>query len=143
MNINTIDREQRDEFKLMNFNHLMQIYENNYYLINKSFEALIKTNRLATFMVDQNLLQYEPISVTKYTTIFKLYYKYRNTGSSLSEYSIKPHIIFTLYKDAKMLEAKSLVQQKIFDFNIDNKLRINLNIYYWLKNILTKSHKYQ
>jgi len=143
MNINTIDREQKNEFKLMNFNHLMQIYENNYYLINKSFESLIKTNRLATFIVDQNLIQYEPISVTKYTTIFKLYYKYRNNGSSLSEYSIKPHIIFTLYKDAKMLEAKSLIQQKIFDFNIDNKLRINLNIYYWLKNILIKSHKYQ
>jgi hypothetical protein len=51
--------------------------------------------------------------------------------------------VFTLYKDARLLEVKSLGQNKDFDENIDNKIRINLNIYFWLKSILVNNHIYQ
>jgi hypothetical protein len=56
---------------------------------------------------------------------------------------IKPHIIFTLYKDAKLLEAKSLIQSKDFNSTIDEKIKINLSTYFWLKHILYKNIKYQ
>ena len=51
--------------------------------------------------------------------------------------------MFTLYKDAKLLEVKSLGQNRDFDENVSNKIRINLNIYFWLKGILKNNKTYQ
>ena len=88
-------------------------------------------------------MQYEPVTITKYTDIFRFYYKYKPYGLTLNSYSIKPHLVFTLYKDAKLLEVKSLAQNKKFEDNIDSKIRINLNIYFWLKSILKNNNIYQ
>ena len=142
MNIN-IRQYNRENFKLMNFDHLMQIYETNYHLIQNVFDSLTDNKILSTIILNNHVIQYEPVSVSKYTIIFKFYYRYNLPIIRNGEYFIKPHIIYTLYKDAKLLEAKSLTQNKEFDFEITNKIRINLNIYFWLKSLVNKSIKYQ
>ena len=142
MNIN-IRQHNRENFKLMNFNHLMQIYETNYHLIQNIFDSLTDNEILSTITLNNYVIQYEPVSVSKYTIIFKFYYRYNVPIICNGEYFIKPHIIYTLYKDAKLLEAKSLSQNREFDIDIGNKIRINLNIYFWLKSLINKSIKYQ
>ena len=142
MNI-SIGSRQADDFRIMNFDHLMKIYENNYYLFKKVIATLSDSNTVSTIVFNNNVMQYEPITITKYTDIFKFYYKYKSPFYPGNSYSIKSHLVFTLYKDARLLEVKSLGQNKDFDENIDNKIRINLNIYFWLKSILVNSHIYQ
>ena len=142
MNIN-IRQHNRENFKLMNFNHLMQIYETNYHLIQNIFNSLTDNEILSTITLNNHVIQYEPVSVSKYTIIFKFYHRYNVPIICNREYFIKPHIIYTLYKDAKLLEAKSLSQNREFDIDIGNKIRINLNIYFWLKSLVDKSIKYQ
>ena len=142
MNIN-IRQYNRENFKLMNFDHLMQIYETNYHLIQNVFDSLTDNKILSTIILNNHVIQYEPVSVSKYTIIFKFYYRYNLPIIRNGEYFIKPHIIYTLYKDAKLLEAKSLSQSREFDIDIGNKIRINLNIYFWLKSLVNKSIKYQ
>ncbi len=142
MNIN-IRQYNRENFKLMNFDHLMQIYETNYHLIQNVFDSLTDNKILSTIILNNHVIQYEPVSVSKYTVIFKFYYRYNLPIIRNGEYFIKPHIIYTLYKDAKLLEAKSLSQNREFDIDIGNKIRINLNIYFWLKSLVNKSIKYQ
>ena len=142
MNIN-IRQYNRENFKLMNFNHLMQIYETNFYLIQNIFDSLTDNEILSTITLNNHVIQYEPVSVSKYTIIFKFYHRYNVPIICNREYFIKPHIIYTLYKDAKLLEAKSLSQNREFDIDIGNKIRINLNIYFWLKSLINKSIKYQ
>jgi len=144
MNINIRQKQHnRENFKLMNFNHLMQIYETNYHLIQNILDSLADNKILSTIILNNHVIQYEPVSVSKYTIIFKFYYRYNIPVIHNRGYFIKPHIIYTLYKDAKLLEAKSLTQNKEFDFEITNKIRINLNIYFWLKSLINKSIKYQ
>ncbi|MAR78246.1 MAG: hypothetical protein CMD43_04810 [Gammaproteobacteria bacterium] len=142
MNI-TPNISKKNIFKVMNFDHLMQIYENNYYLFRELISYLRQESKIGTFVVDNHMIHYELITSSKYTDIFRLYHKYRRPELSSTNYSIKPHLIFTLYKDAKLLEVKSLSQSKYFDSKIDSKLKINLDVYYWLKGILIKNHKYQ
>ena len=142
MNIN-IRQYNRENFKLMNFDHLMQIYETNYHLIQNVFDSLTDNKILSTIILNNHVIQYEPVSVSKYTIIFKFYYRYNLPIIRNGEYFIKPHIIYTLYKDAKLLEAKSLSQNREFDIDIGNKIRINLNIYFWLKSLVNKRIKYQ
>ena len=142
MNI-SIGSRQADDFRIMNFDHLMKIYENNYYLFKKVIATLSDSNTVSTIVFNNNVMQYEPITITKYTDIFKFYYKYKSPFYTGNSYSIKSHLVFTLYKDARLLEVKSLGQNKDFDENIDNKIRINLNIYFWLKSILVNNHIYQ
>ena len=142
MNIN-IRQYNRENFKLMNFNHLMQIYETNFHLIQNIFDSLTDNEILSTITLNNHVIQYEPVSVSKYTIIFKFYHRYNVPIICNREYFIKPHIIYTLYKDAKLLEAKSLSQNREFDIDIGNKIRINLNIYFWLKSLVDKSIKYQ
>jgi|TARA_B110000438_G_scaffold298975_1_gene348239 uncharacterized protein YqiB (DUF1249 family) len=142
MNI-SIGSRQADDFRIMNFDHLMKIYENNYYLFKKVIATLSDSNTVSTIVFNNNVMQYEPITITKYTDIFKFYYKYKSPFYPGNSYSIKSHLVFTLYKDARLLEVKSLGQNKDFDENIDNKIRINLNIYFWLKSILVNNHIYQ
>ena len=142
MNIN-FSAKYNSNYKMMNFDHLMKIYENNYYLFKDVFRLLDNNNSLSTITINNNVMQYEPITQSKYTDIFKFYYKYKPSPSSNTNYSIKPHIIFTLYKDAKLLEAKSIGQHRDFDSSIDAKIKINLNVYFWLKRILNNNAIYQ
>ena len=142
MNIN-ISQHNKENFKLMNFSHLMQIYETNYHLIQNILDSLADNKILSTIILNNHVIQYEPVSVSKYTIIFKFYYRYNVPIICNGEYFIKPHIIYTLYKDVKLLEAKSLSQNREFDIDIGNKIRINLNIYFWLKSLINKSIKYQ
>ncbi len=143
MNIVLNTHKSSEHFKLMNFDHLMQLYEKNYNLFSVVFNSFSDNRILSTITLNNNVMQYEPISITKYTHIFYFHYKYKSTGSKKYLYMIKPHIIFTLYKDARLLEAKSLMQNKDFHSTIDEKIKINLSIYFWLKDILNKSVKYQ
>jgi uncharacterized protein YqiB (DUF1249 family) len=142
MNI-SIGSRQADDFRIMNFDHLMKIYENNYYLFKKVIVTLSDSSSVSTIVFNNNVMQYEPITISKYTDIFKFYYKYKSPFYPGNSYSIKSHLVFTLYKDARLLEVKSLGQNKDFDENIDNKIRINLNIYFWLKSILMNNDIYQ
>ncbi len=142
MNI-SIGSRQADDFRIMNFDHLMKIYENNYYLFKKVIATLSDSSSVSTIVFNNNVMQYEPITISKYTDIFKFYYKYKSPFYPGNSYSIKSHLVFTLYKDARLLEVKSLGQNKDFDENIDNKIRINLNIYFWLKSILINNDIYQ
>ena len=142
MNIN-LSLKYKLNFKMMNFDHLMKIYENNYYLFKDVFRLLDSNDTLSTITINNNVMQYEPITISKYTDIFRFYYKYKPHGLTLNSYSIKPHLVFTLYKDAKLLEVKSLDQSKKFEEDIDSKIRINLNIYFWLKSILENNNIYQ
>ena len=142
MNI-SIGSRQADDFRIMNFDHLMKIYENNYYLFKKVIATLSDSSSVSTIVLNNNVMQYEPITISKYTDIFKFYYKYKSPFYPGNSYSIKSHLVFTLYKDARLLEVKSLGQNKDFDENIDNKIRINLNIYFWLKSILMNNDIYQ
>ena len=142
MNIN-LSLKYKLNFKMMNFDHLMKIYENNYYLFKDVFRLLDSNDTLSTITINNNVMQYEPITISKYTDIFRFYYKYKPHGLTFNSYSIKPHLVFTLYKDAKLLEVKSLDQSKKFEDDIDSKIRINLNIYFWLKSILENNNIYQ
>jgi|TARA_Y100000996_G_scaffold388436_1_gene348015 uncharacterized protein YqiB (DUF1249 family) len=142
MNIN-LSLKYKLNFKMMNFDHLMKIYENNYYLFKDVFRLLDSNDSLSTITINNNVMRYEPITISKYTDIFRFYYKYKPHGLTLNSYSIKPHLVFTLYKDAKLLEVKSLDQSKKFEDDIDSKIRINLNIYFWLKSILENNNIYQ
>ena len=142
MNIN-LSLKYKSNFKIMNFDHLMKIYENNYYLFKDVFRLLDSNDTLSTITINNNVMQYEPITISKYTDIFRFYYKYKPHGLTFNSYTIKPHLVFTLYKDAKLLEVKSLDQSKKFEEDIDSKLRINLNIYFWLRSILENNNIYQ
>ena len=142
MNIN-LTLKYKSNFKMMNFDHLMKIYENNYYLFKDVFRLLDSNDTLSTITINNNVMQYEPITISKYTDIFRFYYKYKPHGLTFNSYTIKPHLVFTLYKDAKLLEVKSLDQSKKFEEDIDSKLRINLNIYFWLRSILENNNIYQ
>ena len=142
MNI-SIGSRQADDLRIMNFDHLMKLYENKYYLFKKVIATLSDSSSVSTIVFNNNVMQYEPITISKYTDIFKFYYKYKSPFYPGNSYSIKSHLVFTLYKDARLLEVKSLGQNKDFDENIDNKIRINLNIYFWLKSILINNDIYQ
>ena len=143
MNIVLNTQKSSEHFKLMNFDHLMQLYEKNYNLFSVVLDSLSDSRILSTITLNNNVMQYEPISVTRYTHIFYFHYKYKSLDFKNHVYMIKPHIIFTLYKDAKLLEAKSLIQSKYFNSTINEKIKINLSTYFWLKHILSKSVKYQ
>ena len=132
MNIN-LEKMYKRQYKLLDFNHLMKIYESNYYLINNLFNLNFNHRKLSTFVTNHQVLQYEPITISKYTSIFKLYYKFHNYKFYPKEYYIKPHIIFTLYNDAKLLEANTIEQAKEFGCCIKEKIKINLYIFFWLK----------
>ncbi len=142
MNINS-STKYNPHYKIMNFDHLMKIYENNYYLFKDVFTLLDSNDSLSTITINNNVMQYEPVTISKYTDIFRFYYKYKPYGLTYNSYSIKPHLVFTLYKDAKLLEVKSLAQNKKFEDDIDSKIRINLNIYFWLKSILKNNNIFQ
>ena len=143
MNIVSNNQKPSNHFRLMSFDHLMRLYEKNYNLFSVILNLLSDSRMLSTITLNNNVMKYEPISITRYTHIFYFYHKYKSINFKNHIYMIKPHIIFTLYKDAKLLETKSLDQHRNFSSSIDEKIKTNLNTYFWLKDILYKSIKYQ
>ncbi len=136
--------QYRSNYKLLNFNHLMQIYEKNYQLFMIALEFIADQQKTSTILLKDNLVLYEPISISKYTNIFRLHHKFRNPANSVqATYSLKPHLIYTLYRDARLLEVKTLRESKEFHAQIDNKIAINLNVYNWLKHMIEKNDIYQ
>ena len=134
----------RSNYKLLNFNHLMQIYEKNYQLFMIALELIADQQKTSTILLKDNLVHYEPISISRYTHIFRLYHKFKSQANSVqTSYSLKPHLIYTLYKDAKLLEVKTLRESREFSGQIDNKIAINLSIYNWLKYMIEKTDNYQ
>ncbi len=120
------------KFRLINFNHLMSIYELNFYNFNCLFSS---RNQESSYILDKRKLVINDIFHDKHTRIFKLLhrFKYGNHIESVNMFSIKPHTVFYMYKDAKLLEVKSLSENKQFETTFKNKFKINLRFFYWLK----------
>ena len=131
-----MDRNQTQnrakKFKLINFSHLMSIYELNFYNFNYLF---LSPNQESHHKVGKKNLIINDIYQDKHTRIFKLLHKFEfgNQAESVNMFSIKPHTIFYMYKDAKLLEVKSLNENKQFVTTFQNKIKINLRFFYWLK----------
>ncbi len=124
-------------FRLINFNHLMSIYESNFYNFNCLFS---RTNQENIYILDQRKLVINDIYHDKHTRIFKLFHKFEfeNQIDSINMFSIKPHTIFYMYKDAKLLEVKSLSENRQFETTFKNKFKINLRFFYWLKSYINQ-----
>ena len=120
------------KFKLINFSHLMSIYESNFYNFNCLFSS---ANQESAYKLGKRNLVINDIYHDKHTRIFKLLHKFEfgNQFESVNMFSIKPHTIFYMYKDAKLLEVKSLSENKQFETTFKNKFKINLRFFYWLK----------
>ena len=123
--------KEKNELKLLNFTHLMSIYESNYY----NFKSLLKrVNNRGACSIEQSSIAIRDIHHDKHTRIFKLFYKFKyQNNESMSTFSIKPHLIFYMYNDAKLLEVKSLKENRAFENSIQDKIRLNLNLFYWIK----------
>jgi len=124
-------------FRLINFNHLMSIYESNFYNFNCLFS---RTNQENIYILDKRKLVINDIYHDKHTRIFKLFHKFEfgNQIESINMFSIKPHTIFYMYKDAKLLEVKSLSENRQFETTFKNKFKINLRFFYWLKSYINQ-----
>ena len=123
--------KQKNELKLLNFTHLMSIYESNYY----NFKSLLKrVNTRCIGSIEHSSIVIKDIHHDKHTRIFKLFheFKYQN-NESMNTFSIKPHLIFYMYNDAKLLEVKSLKENRAFENSIHDKIRLNLDLFYWIK----------
>ena len=123
--------KKKNGLKLMNFTHLMSIYESNYY----NFRSLIHRIRASSISsIEQNSIAIRDIHHDKHTRIFKLFHKFKyQNNESMSTFSIKPHLIFYMYNDAKLLEVKSLKENRNFKNSIQDKIRLNLDLFYWIK----------
>lgn len=120
----------------MNFNHLMSIYEMNYH----NFRAFLKHKYDQNNHIETNAIAIEDVFHDKFTRIFRIYHKFKHKDSMspLNTFSIKPHLIFYMYDDAKLLEVKSLRDNKNFENSIQNKIKLNLNLFYWIKNAINQ-----
>ncbi len=132
------DKEnKRAGYKEINFNHLMSIYELNYHNFKQAINSKFanKHNRKHS----KNLI-IEDIFHDKFTRIFKMYHKfsYDDQVQYSKTFSIKPHLIFYMYEDAQLLEVKSLKDNQNFQSTIDNKIKLNLNLFYWLKTLINQ-----
>ena len=132
------DRQIRNsEFKEINFNHLMSIYELNYHNFKKAINSKFTKNPYGKNI--KNLI-IEDIFHDKFTRIFKMYHKFSYDDQAYynKTFSIKPHLIFYMYEDAQLLEVKSLRDNQNFKSDIDNKIKLNLNLFYWLKRYINQ-----
>ena len=130
-------QKNKKEFKIMNFNHLMSIYETNYH----NFRIIIDQKEdCSNKYINTRFLTIEDIFHDKFTRIFKIYhkFKYQDSLTPLGTFSIKPHLIFYMYDDAKLLEVKSLRDNKTFENSIQQKIRLNLNLFYWIKSVINQ-----
>ena len=57
----------------------------------------------------------------------------------MNTFSIKPHLIFYMYNDAKLLEVKSLKENRAFENSIQDKIRLNLDLFYWINPMIINS----
>ena len=123
--------KEKNKFKLMNFTHLMSIYESNYY----NFKSLLKrADTRGISSIEHSSIAIRDIHHDKHTRIFKLFHKFKyQNNESMNTFSIKPHLIFYMYNDAKLLEVKSLKENRVFENSIQDKIRLNLDLFYWLK----------
>ena len=123
--------KEKNELKLMNFTHLMSIYETNYH----NFKSLMqRVNRRNISSTEHSTIAIKDIHHDKHTHIFKLFHKFKyQNNESMSTFSIKPHLIFYMYNDAKLLEVKSLKENRAFENSIQDKIRLNLDLFYWIK----------
>ena len=130
-------QDEIKKFRLINFNHLMSIYESNFYNFNCLFS---RTNQESICTLDKRKLVINDIHHDKHTRIFKLFHKFEfgNQTESINMFSIKPHTIFYMYKDAKLLEVKSLSENRLFETTFKNKFKINLRFFYWLKSYINQ-----
>ncbi len=130
-------QDEIKKFRLINFNHLMSIYESNFYNFNCLFS---RTNEESICMLDKRKLVINDIHHDKHTRIFKLFHKFEFgiQTESINMFSIKPHTIFYMYKDAKLLEVKSLSENRLFETTFKNKFKINLRFFYWLKSYINQ-----
>jgi uncharacterized protein YqiB (DUF1249 family) len=132
------DRQiRKTEFKEINFNHLMSIYELNYHNFKQAINSKFSKDHYGKNI--KNLI-IEDIFHDKFTRIFKMYHKFSYDDQAYynQTFSIKPHLIFYLYEDAQLLEVKSLRDNQNFKSDIDNKIKLNLNLFYWLKRYINQ-----
>jgi uncharacterized protein YqiB (DUF1249 family) len=132
------DRQIRNsEFKEINFNHLMSIYELNYHNFKQVINSKLSRNY---YGINIKNLIIEDIFHDKFTRIFKMYHKfsYDDQVYCNKTFSIKPHLIFYMYEDAQLLEVKSLRDNQNFKSDIDSKIKLNLNLFYWLKRYINQ-----
>ena len=132
------DRQiRKTEFKEINFNHLMSIYELNYHNFKQALNSKFSKDYYGKNI--KNLI-IEDIFHDKFTRIFKMYHKfsYDDQMHYNQTFSIKSHLIFYMYEDAQLLEVKSLRDNQNFKSDIDNKIKLNLNLFYWLKRYINQ-----
>ncbi len=136
--INTGKRNNQSEFKVINFNHLMSIYETNYHNFIQIFKY--KKPHSINSLSEKRPIIIEDIFKDKYTRIFKMYNKfyYDDSRQRNRTFSIKSHLIFYMYSDAQLLEVKSLKNNRTFQNSISEKIKLNLDFFYFLKNIINQ-----
>jgi uncharacterized protein YqiB (DUF1249 family) len=133
-----IENKKKREFKDIKFNHLMSIYELNYH----NLKQILNFRSQKTFQdskVNRNLI-IDDVYQDKFTRMFKLYpkFSYDEQLNTNSTFSIKPHLIFYMYEDAQLLEVKSLKDNRTFESTMSHKIKLNLNLFYWLKNYINQ-----
>ena len=132
------DRQiRKTEFKEINFNHLMSIYELNYHNFKQAINSKFSKDHYGKNI--KNLI-IEDIFHDKFTRIFKMYHKFSYDDQVYynQTFSIKSHLIFYMYEDAQLLEVKSLRDNQNFKSDIDSKIKLNLNLFYWLKRYINQ-----
>ena len=102
----------------------------NLFLNSKAFKSKMNCN---------NNIAIEDIFHDKFTRIFKVYCNfYGQSHTATNKFSIKPHLIFYMYDDAKLLEVKPLRSNKTLRIPYKKRLQINLNLFYWLKSYINQ-----
>ena len=134
----TINNKKKKEFKEIKFNHLMSIYELNYHNLKQVLNFRSQKN-FQRSKINKNLI-IDDVYQDKFTRIFKMYHKfsYDEQLQTNTTFSIKPHLIFYMYEDAQLLEVKSLKDNRMFESTMSHKIKLNLNLFYWLKNYINQ-----
>ena len=136
--IRTEDQKKKKEFNEIKFNHLMSIYELNYHNFKRflNFKARESSDNLNT----NNNLIIEDVFQDKFTRIFRMYHRfsYDEQLKTTRTFSIKSHLIFYMYNDAQLLEVKSLNDNKKFESTMAHKIKLNLNLFYWIKTYINQ-----
>ena len=91
----TVVNKEKKVFKIMNFNHLMSLYETNYH----NFKYILQGKASSSKSSCNNNIAIEDIFHDKFTRIFKVYHKfnYGQSHTATNKFSIKPHLIFYMY----------------------------------------------
>jgi uncharacterized protein YqiB (DUF1249 family) len=134
----TEEKKNKREFKEIKFNHLMSIYELNYHNF-KQFLKFKSRESSENLNTKKNLI-IEDVFKDKFTRIFRMHHRfsYDEQFQANRTFSIKPHLIFYMYDDAQLLEVKSLNDNKKFESTMSHKIKLNLNLFYWIKNYINQ-----